>query len=256
MAFGAPGGGLGQEVVFDSYVTDNLVIPADHIGGFTPSDTIDLTQLPWLPGGRSLTYAARGQLEIGNSPSTDILIVTGTVALSTGEFRLEPDATGGTLVELACYVQGTRILTASGERAVEDVRVGDVVPDLLSQRLRRVVWRGCKTVFPSGHARTADMRPVRVRAGAFGPGMPHRDLVLSPDHCLLRGGLLVPVRRLIDGRRIVREQVDSITYWHIELDAHGVLLAEGLPAESYLDCGDRAGFAIARREARGCALLG
>ncbi len=31
----------------------------------------------------------------------------------------------------------------------------------------------------------------------------------------------------------------SVTYWHVELDAHDILLAEGLPAESYLDWGDR-----------------
>jgi hypothetical protein len=44
---------------------------------------------------------------------------------------------------------------------------------------------------------------------------------------------------------IVRERVETITYWHVELDGHDVLLAEGLPAESYLDTGDRASFANA-----------
>ncbi len=44
---------------------------------------------------------------------------------------------------------------------------------------------------------------------------------------------------LINGTSITREPVVSVTYWHVELDAHDILLAEGLPAESYLDWGDR-----------------
>jgi len=169
---------------------------------------------------------------------------------------------------VACFAAGTRILMADGERAVEDVRVGDLVPDLIARGLRRVVWVGCRTVVPTEHRRPADVLPVRVRKDAFGPGMPHRDLVLSPEHCLLRRGVLVPVRRLIDGRRVVQEHADTVTYWHMELDAHGLLLAEGAPAESFLDTGNRDGFtaagvraplharfAAARREAAACAPL-
>ncbi len=53
------------------------------------------------------------------------------------------------------------------------------------------------------------------------------------------GGHLVPVMCLINGTSVTREPVTSVTYWHIELDAHDILLAEGLAAESYLDWGDR-----------------
>lgn len=95
-----------------------------------------------------------------------------------------------------------------------------------------------------------DQQPVRIRAGAFGPGLPVRDLRLSPGHPVLvgadadgAGGQLVPVMSLINGTTIAREPVTSITYWHVELDSHDILLAEGLAAESYYDMGSRGWFA-------------
>jgi hypothetical protein len=56
-------------------------------------------------------------------------------------------------------------------------------------------------------------------------------------------GVLIPVRHLLNGASIVQEPVDHVTYWHVELPTHGVLLAEGLPVESYLDTGNRPAFA-------------
>ena len=84
---------------------------------------------------------------------------------------------------------------------------------------------------------------MRVGEGAFAPGVPARDLLLSLDHALAIDGVLIPIRQLVNGTSIKREPVTEITYWHIELDAHDVVLAEGLPAETYLDTGNRAAFA-------------
>jgi hypothetical protein len=83
---------------------------------------------------------------------------------------------------------------------------------------------------------------VRVSAGAFGDCRPRRDLLLSPDHAVFEGGVLIPVRHLINHTTIAQEPRDHVTYWHVELDAHGVLLAEGLPCESFLDTGNRDAF--------------
>jgi hypothetical protein len=86
-------------------------------------------------------------------------------------------------------------------------------------------------------------QPIRILADAFADGVPARDLYLSPDHAVLVDGLLIPVRLLTNGASIVRE-VDcrAVSYFHIELESHDVLLAEGLPAESYLDTGNRGFF--------------
>jgi hypothetical protein len=140
---------------------------------------------------------------------------------------------------VACYVSGGTLLTACGEVAIEAVRVGDIVPAMKSARLRRVRWIGRRQLVSAA--------PVRVRAGALGPDLPHRDLLLSPDHAVLADGVLVPARYLVNGGSVTTERAGEVTYWHIELEdgcgaaVHDVLLADGLPAESYLDTGNRAG---------------
>jgi hypothetical protein len=84
---------------------------------------------------------------------------------------------------------------------------------------------------------------VRVLADAVAPGEPRRDVLLSPSHALLLGGVLIPVGRLVNGATIRREEAcRSVTYFHVELETHDVLLAEGLAAESYLDTGNRGMF--------------
>ncbi len=152
---------------------------------------------------------------------------------------------------VACYAEGTRILAARGEIAVEALRVGEMVPGLRSRRLRRVRWIGQRMIVADRHPRPHDVRPIRVVAGAFGPGLPHRDLRLSPDHAVLVEGGLVPVRYLVNGASIRQEPVSEVTYFHVELEdpageaVHDVMAAEGLPAESYLDTGNRGDFAEA-----------
>ncbi len=70
-----------------------------------------------------------------------------------------------------------------------------------------------------------------------------RDLRLSPDHAVFVDGAPVPVRYLLNGATIVQEPSQSVSYFHLERDAHDVLLAEGLACESYLDTGNRSAFA-------------
>ena len=86
------------------------------------------------------------------------------------------------------------------------------------------------------------MWPVRVAKSAFGRNVPVRDLYLSPDHAVFVDGMLVPVKRLINGTSIVQVRRKQVTYRHVELERHAVILAEGLTVESYLDVGDRSNF--------------
>ncbi|WP_458425263.1 Hint domain-containing protein [Methylorubrum extorquens] len=150
-----------------------------------------------------------------------------------------------------CFTTGTLIRTSRGEVAVEDLLVGDIAVTA-SGTLRPITWIGRREMDAAGAALPFHQQPVRVRAGAFGQGLPVRDLSLSPGHPVLvgadagnEGGVLVPVMCLINGMTITREPVTRVTYWHVELDAHDILLAEGLPAESYIDGGDRAFFSEA-----------
>lgn len=86
---------------------------------------------------------------------------------------------------------------------------------------------------------------MRVKRHAFGENVPHRDLLLSPEHAVFVDDVLIPIRHLINGTTIAQEKTEEITYYHVELPAHGILLAEGLPAESYLDTGNRNAFSEA-----------
>ena len=157
------------------------------------------------------------------------------------------DGGGGTFVSFAavCFLEGTRIATPDGEAPVQAIQPGDRVLVLeKGQRVPRTVrWTGRRRLDLTRHPHPETARPVRIRAGALGQGIPTRDLLLSPEHCLFIDGGLVPAGRLVNGRSILFDRrTAKITYHHIELDQHGVLLAEGAAAESYLDTGNRGFF--------------
>ena len=156
----------------------------------------------------------------------------------------DPDlttATGSAAIQTACFRAGARIATARGDIPVEQLRVGDLV-HASGAGLTPIKWIGHRTLDCRRHPRPADVHPVRVRAHAFSDGMPVRDLWLSPDHAIALYGVLIPIRTLINGTTIVQECVEEVTYYHVELPAHDILRAEGLPAESYLDLGNRSAF--------------
>ncbi len=140
-----------------------------------------------------------------------------------------------------CYVAGTRILTTRGEVAVEALRIGDLAITADGGE-RPIRWLGHRRLDCSRYPRPEDALPVRICANAFAPGEPARDLLLSPAHAVLVDDALVPVCRLINGATIAQIDVEDVTYWHVELDSHDLLLAEGLAAESYLDAGNRGFF--------------
>ena len=146
----------------------------------------------------------------------------------------------------ACYVAGTHIQTSRGEIPVEDLAAGDLVQSRFAG-LVPIKWIGQRRIDCRRHADPRQVLPVRIIAGAFGPGLPIRDLWLSPDHAVAVDNLLIPIRRLVNGASISQEtDWTHVRYFHIELQRHDLLLANGLPAESYLDTGNRGVFDNAR----------
>jgi hypothetical protein len=140
-----------------------------------------------------------------------------------------------------CFVTASRIQTIGGFRAIETLAVGDEVRTLLGGP-GRIVWIGARTVDCRRHTRPETVWPVRIVRAAFGPNVPERDLYLSPNHAVYVKDVLVPIKHLINGASIAQVPMNKVTYYHVELAQHDVLLAEGLPAESYLDTGDRPNF--------------
>jgi hypothetical protein len=153
----------------------------------------------------------------------------------------EATAAAAQINSLACFAAGTRIATERGWTKVEQLRVGDAVRTN-NGRLDPIVWLGLRTVDCARHPRPETVWPVRVSAGAFGENVPCRDLYLSPDHAVFVNAVLIPVRLLLNNSSITQVRRHSVTYYHVELPDHAVILAEGLPAESYLDTGDRTNF--------------
>ena len=159
-----------------------------------------------------------------------------------------PDSLANVAYTPPCFAAGTRIATLRGMVAVENLRVGDraVVEarhGVAAGRTREIVWIGHRALDCTRHPRPHDVMPVHILPGAFGRGLPRSELRLSPDHAVLVDGVLIPVRYLVNGTTISQVAVSEVCYWHVELDMHDILLAEGLPCESYLDTGNRGAFA-------------
>lgn len=148
----------------------------------------------------------------------------------------------GDVIQAICYARGTNIQTPSGEMPVERLRPGKQVTTLVDGDAtpRVVKWLGHRRIDLTTHPRPETVAPIRILQGAFADGTPHRDLLLSPDHAIFVDGVLVCARQLINGSTIRQEAGwTAVDYYHVELESHAILLAEGLPAESYLDTGNR-----------------
>jgi hypothetical protein len=151
------------------------------------------------------------------------------------------------LSSVVCFAAGTRILTQAGERTVESLLEGDIVltvaaGDQLSAQ--PVKWIGRRRIDLTAHPRPETVAPVRIRRDAFADNVPQNDLSVSPDHAIFVDGKLICARQLINGTTIVQQNdCTSVEYFHVELDTHAILLAEGLPAESYLNTGNQGFFA-------------
>ncbi|WP_431282541.1 Hint domain-containing protein [Humitalea sp. 24SJ18S-53] len=136
---------------------------------------------------------------------------------------------------VVCFLTGTLIATPDGERTVESLAAGDLVltADLGTRRVR---WIGRQTVVAMFTNRVQSY-PVRIAAGALGEDLPRRDLFLSPSHALVIDGVLVHASALINGTTIhqVSNPEPRFTFFHIETEDHAVILAEGVPAETFVD---------------------
>ena len=234
--------GTDDELIVDgpSYFGGPVTVPTVPIVGFAATDEIDLQGIAYTSSNTAsfdngvLTISAGGvqyALDLPDLPN-------GTT------FALDPDSTSGTdLVEsnIPCFAAGTYIRTETGDVAVETLKVGDRVLTC-DDTPRPITWIGHRHIIPSRHPRPQQVQPVRVEAHAFGPNEPNAPLYLSPDHAIFSQGVLIPVKHLINGDTIRQVAVDSITYFHIELAEHGVIRAEGLPVETYLDTEDRSSF--------------
>ncbi|MCV9965436.1 Hint domain-containing protein [Pararhizobium sp. BT-229] len=139
-----------------------------------------------------------------------------------------------------CFLRGTSIMTPTGEVCIERLKIGDLVETVRGKAMA-VKWIGRHMFKRSGPAWHDSVLPIRIARHAFGQGTPHRDLYVSPGHALFIDGVLIRAKDLVNGRSITpalpagREMIE---YFHIVLDSHEAILAEGAAAETFLVAAD------------------
>jgi hypothetical protein len=224
---------------------DDTSVFSATIAGFAAGDNINLTSLGFDPNGTA-NLATGNMLNIVEDGTTYMLQLDPSQDFSGEYFHLAPDAfdsgTGVTESDQPCYCRGTLILTEKGEVPVEELEIGDFVVTV-SGACRAIKWigkRGYSGRFVWGRK---DILPICIKAGALDGNVPLRDLWISPHHAMYIDGILIEARDLVNGISIYQcAHVDSVEYFHIELDSHDVILAEGAWSETFLDDDNRTMF--------------
>jgi uncharacterized repeat protein (TIGR01451 family) len=194
-----------------------------------------------LASGGSATFIAIGEI---SRSATGTLSNTASVTAPLNETDSDPGNDSATDIDtiVPCYCPGTLIRTVRGHKRVERLRIGDKVMTA-SGALRPIKWIGRRSY--AGRFIRGDKRvlPVCICAGALDDKVPKRDLWVSPHHALYLDGVLIEAKDLVNGVSIVQaDRVDKVEYFHIELDSHDVIIAEGALAESYIDDDNRSLF--------------
>jgi Hint domain len=138
----------------------------------------------------------------------------------------------------ACFLRGTRLLTPSGERKVEELQIGGLVTTLRGEA-KPITWIGRRVYRRLTDSKHPDgVLSVRVAKGALGPDAPHCDLFISQQHALWVDGLFIKAIDLVNGSSITVHSAaaehSEIEYLHVKLAQHDVIFAEGAPSETLL----------------------
>lgn len=233
-------GGLGQDQMQGGDDRDTFIVASgdegngDRIDGGTEGDDLDTLDLSGAGPLRfvNVTDDADGDSQSGR---VEFLDTNGNI---TGRLEFSE-------IEqiIPCFTSGTLIATPKGEIPVEALRIGDKVITR-DNGMQEIRWIGKKDVGEQALEQASHLRPVLVRAGSLGHGLPERDLLLSPNHRVLlmneQVGMLFDDREVLssakhlcgsDGVDVVK--ASGVTYWHILFDNHEVILSNGAWTESF-----------------------
>lgn len=139
----------------------------------------------------------------------------------------------------SCFLKGTTIRTADGDRKIEGLAEGDLLPTAFGG-ICPIQWIGYYLYKRDDQAKPwgKDLLPVRVARSALGPDLPCGDLYLSKEHALLIDGVLVTAGSLINGKTITlydARELNELAFFHIKLAHHNVIYAEGAPCETLIN---------------------
>jgi hypothetical protein len=137
---------------------------------------------------------------------------------------------------ISCFLAGTRIKTTKGDVRIEELRIGDNVLTT-SGETKAIKFIGSRQVSRERTQPWNGEGPVKISRFATNGKVPHSDLYVSPWHAIYVDNMLIPAKYLVNGVTIVADakpEALSLTYFHVELDTHEAILAEGLAVESFL----------------------
>lgn len=224
----------------DEEFFSNLVLDFSSISGaFSGTNSVVLVRSKTSLGAPLATNVVT---TITNAQITSNAIVTApagqwnTIQFKSTGFMILEDLTA----TVNCFLPGTRIATPDGETPVEDLANGDLIATA-GGKSARVKWVGHQDINTT-LAHPAKVNPVCITAGAMGDGLPRRDLYVSADHAIAIDGTLYNAGALTNGSTIYQVATmpkDGFTYYHVETEAHDLLLAEGVPAETFIDYAGR-----------------
>ena len=244
-AAGAAGSGT---ITFDPGTLEftPATAPTNEIDNFGPGDSIQIddfleTSAPTYANGiLSLT----GTDEKGNPISPFTLDIPGQ---ALGNFQVNVGSTDTVIDYVACYCAGTLIRAPCGNQRVEKLQIGDEVMTA-SGAGRPIKWIGRRSYLGRFVMGRKDILPVCIKAGALADNVPKRDLWISPNHAMYFNdkhldGVLIEAKDLVNGVSIVQaESVEQVEYFHIELETHDVIVAEGALSETFIDDDSRGMF--------------
>ena len=222
-------------VVFtDAIVSDDFYTIGEGLGNVT----VDVfNDSDGSLAGSTTTYSSGGYQIPLAAGTYDVSVTADFDQDGTSETLMAEDVVIGTQnvkVDFECFLTGTRLLTDKGDRAVEDLKIGDLV-QTSDGTLEPVKWIGRQTCDPKQVRYPLRSYPILIKAGALGSRLPYRDLRVSPDHALVVEGVLINAGALVNRTSIIQTTpTETFTYYHVELDKHALLVAEGTAAESYL----------------------
>lgn len=226
-------------IVFGAGHNDTLTIQNSEIGFQTKGNGGNADAIN-LPKGTVVTDVVHGTFTVVAGQSYSL--TNGSYTLPTGQTNTYIQFHGGDPV-IVCFCQDTLIGTENGNVAVQDLSVGDMIMTDEGEA-RPLRWIGRRKLNLRELQANDKLYPVRISAGSLGNGLPEKDLLVSRQHrMLVRSGIvqrmfgleevLIPAIKLTALPGIfVDASVETVTYFHLLLDEHSVILAEGTPAES------------------------
>ncbi len=206
---------------------------SDDIRGGSGTDTLN------LPAGTVVADSVFGTFTVEDGIGYSVS--SGTFTLPSGIVVTYSAFENGSGVP--CFTRDTRILSEVGERPIQNLKVGDLVPTM-EHGVQRIRWIGRRSFERASLLGNPRLLPVRILAGVLGNEMPQRDLLVSRQHRMLvqskiaermfgTSQVLVPAIKLTVLPGVyVDESVEQIEYFHLLFDRHQVIFAENAPTES------------------------